>query len=158
MGGQLARRAGRRKERRQARARTTRARVLARRRARMLRRRPHPHAPAHSPPPPRPRPQGWSPLHSAASAGHERIVTALLALGAATDATTSSGQTPLHYAVRRPSVCVCVWGGALLSAGGGRGATARAPATAGGSLSRGPELRGSPRQHARAPPAAHPKP
>lgn len=44
--------------------------------------------------------QGWTPLHSAASAGHEKAVAALLRLGAAVDAANSGGQTALHYAVR----------------------------------------------------------
>lgn len=43
--------------------------------------------------------QGWSPLHSAASAGHEGIVDLLVANGANVNATNSGGRTPLHYAV-----------------------------------------------------------
>jgi ankyrin repeat protein len=44
--------------------------------------------------------QGWGPLHSAASAGHEAVVEYLLKLGAEVDAVTSGQRTPLHYAVR----------------------------------------------------------
>ena len=45
--------------------------------------------------------QGWAPLHSAVSAGHEDVVQRLLSAGAEVGITTSGGQTPLHYAVRR---------------------------------------------------------
>lgn len=44
--------------------------------------------------------QGWSPLHSAVSAGHDDVVQRLLSLGADVALQTSGGQTPLHYAVR----------------------------------------------------------
>jgi ankyrin repeat protein len=44
--------------------------------------------------------QGWTPLHSASSAGHERVVAALLSLAADPDLATSNGTTALHYAVR----------------------------------------------------------
>ena len=43
--------------------------------------------------------QGWTPLHSAVSAGHTDIVQALISGGADVNAANSSGQTPLHYAV-----------------------------------------------------------
>lgn len=43
--------------------------------------------------------QGWSPLNSAVSAGHDDVVQRLLSLGADVAAQTSGGQTPLHYAV-----------------------------------------------------------
>ena len=46
--------------------------------------------------------QGWSPLHSAVSAGHDDVVQRLLSVGADVAAQTSGGQTPLHYAVRSP--------------------------------------------------------
>lgn len=44
--------------------------------------------------------QGWAPLHSAVSAGHEEIAQELLAAGADANAETSGKRTPLHYAVR----------------------------------------------------------
>ena len=43
--------------------------------------------------------QGWTPLHSAVSAGHNDVVQDLISLGADVNAANSSGQTPLHYAV-----------------------------------------------------------
>ena len=45
--------------------------------------------------------QGWAPLHSAVSAGHDDVVQRLLSAGAEVGVVTSGGQTPLHYAVRR---------------------------------------------------------
>ena len=46
--------------------------------------------------------QGWAPLHSAVSAGHDDVVLRLLSAGADIGIRTSGGQTPLHYAVRAP--------------------------------------------------------
>lgn len=43
--------------------------------------------------------QGWAPLHSAVSAGHDDIVSRLLSLEADVKLRTSGGQTALHYAV-----------------------------------------------------------
>jgi Ankyrin repeats (many copies) len=48
--------------------------------------------------------QGWTPLHSAVSAGHEAIVERLISLDAAVNAQNSGGQSPLHYAVSRPNM------------------------------------------------------
>ena len=45
--------------------------------------------------------QGWTPLHSAVSAGHEDIAQELLAAGADVNAETGGKRTPLHYAVSR---------------------------------------------------------
>jgi Ankyrin repeats (3 copies) len=44
--------------------------------------------------------QGWTPLHSAVSAGHDLVVERLIGVEADVNAATSGGQTPLHYAVR----------------------------------------------------------
>jgi len=49
--------------------------------------------------------QGWTPLHSAAREGHEKVVVTLLNMGAATDSATSNGQTALHLAVRCSLPC-----------------------------------------------------
>ena len=81
--------------------------------------------------------QGWAPLHSAVSAGHDDVVQRLLSAGADVGIRTSGGQTPLHYAVRaqrdpmlcqlRVSLCtirLCI---GLLAVGGnalGKGASA----------------------------------
>lgn len=46
-------------------------------------------------------PQGWTPLQSAVSCGHEEVVALLLRLGADVGAANSGGRTALHYAVRR---------------------------------------------------------
>jgi len=43
--------------------------------------------------------QGWTPLHSAVSAGHEGIVDLLITNGADVNAANSGGRTSLHYAV-----------------------------------------------------------
>lgn len=44
--------------------------------------------------------QGWSPLLSAVSSGHDDIVKLLLSLGAEVERANDQGRTPLHYAVR----------------------------------------------------------
>lgn len=44
--------------------------------------------------------EGWTPLHTACSSGHAPIAELLLAASADANASTSGGQTPLHYAVR----------------------------------------------------------
>lgn len=46
-------------------------------------------------------PQGWRPLHSAASAGHEPVATLLVSLGADVDAATAQQRTALHYAASK---------------------------------------------------------
>lgn len=51
-------------------------------------------------PRPAPPPQGWTPLQSAVSCGHEEVVALLLRLGADVGAANSGGRTALHYAVR----------------------------------------------------------
>ncbi|KAL6761148.1 ankyrin repeat-containing domain protein, partial [Haematococcus lacustris] len=43
--------------------------------------------------------EGWTPLHSAVSAGHEPVVKELLKLGADVNSLTAGRRTPLHYAV-----------------------------------------------------------
>ncbi len=43
--------------------------------------------------------QGWTPLHSAVSAGYDLVVERLIGVDADVNARTSGGQTPLHYAV-----------------------------------------------------------
>ncbi|GIL69536.1 hypothetical protein Vretifemale_464 [Volvox reticuliferus] len=43
--------------------------------------------------------EGWTPLQSAASCGHEAVVDLLLQLGARVAETNSGGRTALHYAV-----------------------------------------------------------
>ena len=48
--------------------------------------------------------QGWAPLHSAVSAGHEEIAEELLGAGADVNAETSGKRTPLHYAVSQQAV------------------------------------------------------
>jgi Ankyrin repeats (3 copies) len=42
--------------------------------------------------------QGWTPLHTAVSAGHDLVVERLIGVDADVNAVTSGGQTPLHYA------------------------------------------------------------
>ncbi|KAF8822112.1 putative 26S proteasome non-ATPase regulatory subunit 10 [Cardiosporidium cionae] len=44
---------------------------------------------------------GWSALHSSASAGHSKIVHFLLGQNAEVDLKTTSGGTPLHYAAAK---------------------------------------------------------
>lgn len=44
--------------------------------------------------------QGWAPLHSAVSSGHEAVAALLISLGADLNVRNSGGRTPLHYAVR----------------------------------------------------------
>ena len=49
--------------------------------------------------------QGWTPLMSAVSANRELLVQLLLDHAADVQATNSSGQTALHYAVRPDQSC-----------------------------------------------------
>ena len=46
--------------------------------------------------------QGWTPLHSAVSAGHDLVVERLIGVDADVNAVTSGGQTLLHYAASHP--------------------------------------------------------
>lgn len=46
---------------------------------------------------------GWTPLHSSASAGHVGVLEVLLNHGAFARALTNEGASPLHYFVRNPS-------------------------------------------------------
>mgnify|MGYP002855461983 CR=1 FL=1 len=46
----------------------------------------------------------WTPLHSAASAGHAPVVASLLAFGAAPNAANSGGQRAAHYAASKGRV------------------------------------------------------
>lgn len=43
----------------------------------------------------------WSPLHIAASAGREDIVTSLISKGAQLNSVNQNGCTPLHYAASK---------------------------------------------------------
>lgn len=45
--------------------------------------------------------QGWSPLMSAVSAGHEPVVRMLLSLGANVNQATAQGRTSIHYAASK---------------------------------------------------------
>ena len=45
--------------------------------------------------------QGWRPLHTATSAGHEPVVRLLISLGADVGTTTAQARTPLHYAASK---------------------------------------------------------
>ncbi|KAJ9516825.1 hypothetical protein QJQ45_027236 [Haematococcus lacustris] len=45
--------------------------------------------------------KGWTPLHSAVSAGHEPVVKELLKLGADVNSLTAGRRTPLHYAASK---------------------------------------------------------
>lgn len=45
--------------------------------------------------------EGWTPLISAVSAGHEQVLQLLLSLGANANAKTSTGLTALHYAASK---------------------------------------------------------
>lgn len=45
--------------------------------------------------------QGWRPLHSATSAGHEPIARLLISLGADVNAATAQQRTALHYAASK---------------------------------------------------------
>ena len=51
--------------------------------------------------PPLPPKQGWRPLHSATSAGHEPIARLLISLGAGVNAATAQQRTALHYAASK---------------------------------------------------------
>jgi 26S proteasome non-ATPase regulatory subunit 10 len=63
--------------------------------------------------------EGWTPLHSAISAGHEAAAALLLSLGAPADARTAQRRTPLHYAASRGRAPLVA---ALLAAGADAGA------------------------------------
>ena len=54
---------------------------------------------------------GWTPLHSAVSAGHTSVVARLLAAGADAAARTSQGRTPLHYCKGRALMVETLLGG-----------------------------------------------
>lgn len=49
-------------------------------------------------------PEGWTPLLSAVSCGHEEVAKLLLSLGANPNAATRQGRTPLHYAASKGRV------------------------------------------------------
>lgn len=67
---------------------------------------------------------GWTPLHSAASAGHVEVIRRLIAAGADADAVTGQGRTPLHYAKGRAAVVeALLLSATALDAADGRGAT-----------------------------------
>ena len=52
--------------------------------------------------------QGWAPLHSAVSAGHEAVAALLLQQGADVHATTAGKRTALHYAAsKHPQLIQC---------------------------------------------------
>ena len=57
--------------------------------------------------------QGWTPLQSAVSAGHDQLAQRLLELHADPNAANSGGRTALHYTVSRSSTaglfasCMC---------------------------------------------------
>ena len=63
---------------------------------------------------PRPPLQGWTPLHTATSAGLEQIATLLVSLGADVNAATAQKRTPLHYAASKGQAALA----ALLLQGG----------------------------------------
>ncbi len=50
---------------------------------------------------PDPPKQGWRPLHSASSAGHEPVARLLISLGADVNAATAQQRTALHYAASK---------------------------------------------------------
>ena len=58
--------------------------------------------------------QGWTPLHTATSAGLEQIATLLISLGADVNASTAQKRTPLHYAASKGQAALA----ALLVQGG----------------------------------------
>lgn len=45
--------------------------------------------------------QGWRPLHSASSAGHEPVARLLISLGADVNAATAQQRTACHYAASK---------------------------------------------------------
>jgi 26S proteasome non-ATPase regulatory subunit 10 len=51
-------------------------------------------------------PEGWSPLISAASCGHEAIARLLLDAGARPDTATQQGRTALHYAASKGHLAI----------------------------------------------------
>ena len=52
--------------------------------------------------------QGWTPLHSAVSAGHAEVAELLLKHGADLAAVTSGGRTALHYAASALPALTCI--------------------------------------------------
>jgi hypothetical protein len=57
---------------------------------------------------------GWTPIFSAARAGHLEVVKALVSLGASLSLSNKDGWTPLHATAGRPSAAVCAF---LLASG-----------------------------------------
>ena len=99
--------------------------------------------------------QGWTPLHSAASAGHESVAALLVSLGAAASATTAQQRTPLHYAASKGQagiVALLLGAGAPADARDATGTTAlhRAAATGRLGICRARACRGPFRVHGRA--------
>ncbi|PSC71423.1 26S proteasome non-ATPase regulatory subunit 10 [Micractinium conductrix] len=81
--------------------------------------------------------EGWTPLHSAASAGHESVAALLVSLGAAASATTAQQRTPLHYAASKGQagiVALLLGAGAPADARDATGTTALHRAAATGRL------------------------
>lgn len=71
--------------------------------------------------------QGWTPLHSAVSAGHEPVARLLLSLGADPNAATEQQRTSLHYAASKGQAALVQL---LLQAGAAPGAKDSLGATA----------------------------